>query len=87
MRVAVCGGQGACAINKEELTTILCGGPAIIRMNDGRFYEAPGLDSTLISDIAVSILHRGEDGKMRHVYLRGAASIRPDLLRREENSD
>lgn len=56
-------------LDKDELTTILRGGPAIIRMNDGRSYEVPGLESTLIGDIAASILHRGEDGKLRHVYL------------------
>ena len=56
-------------MDKDELTTRLRGGPAVIRMNDGRSYEVPGLESTLISDIAASILHRGDDGKLRHVYL------------------
>ena len=51
------------------MTTILRGGPAIIRVKDARAYEVPGLESTLISDIAASILHRGEDGMLRHAYL------------------
>jgi hypothetical protein len=56
-------------VDREELTAIIRATPVRIRMNDGRAYEIPGPEFAVVSDIAASILHRGDDGKLRHVYL------------------
>ncbi len=56
-------------MDREELTAIIRQGPVRIRMNDGRAYEIPSSEFATVSDIAASVLHRSDDGKLRHVYL------------------
>lgn len=56
-------------MDREELNALISAGPVRITMNDGSKFDIESSEFVTVSDIAASVLHRAEDGKLRHVYL------------------
>ena len=66
-------------MDREELTELIKQGPVRIRMNNGETYDVPSIEFAVVSDIAASVLVRGEDDKMRtkHLALVAMCSVEP----------
>ncbi len=56
-------------MDRKELNLLIAEGPIRIRMNDGRSYDVENHDWISVSDISAAVLHRDDDGKLRHVHL------------------
>jgi len=56
-------------MDRETLNRALGDCPIRIKMNNGEEFTVPSREHALVSDLAIDVLSRGEDGKLRNVLL------------------
>jgi hypothetical protein len=56
-------------MDREELIEAINKGPVRVRMNDGSAYEIEKPEFATVADLTLSVLHRNQEGKLKHVLL------------------